>query len=464
MPREILIDRPDPILQTIGVGALLLYLFVLISRILDVTVPFLHIPMALYTVLVLLAVVSGSYKRLLRKPNLWLSLYIVWMALAIPTSHWRVGSFNHWTNALKIFVFFICFQMLITSWRKLRLAIWTLALGLLTAAILSRVLGDYSTGRLKLEVGTLSDPNDFAMYMVMGLCFWLLLWQTTEKPAMTSFFYLPPILLLLMAFLSTGSRGGLIALVVVFAVWMVHMPPRGKMVLAGALCIMLPLAPFVMSDYVKSRFLTINSVDEEDAANASIANQLGSSVASTESRKALLMQSLSITVAHPVFGIGPGMFPVYTDYLAKQAGRRRGEWQPTHNMLTQISSECGVPALILYLLAVGGLIASLRRIRRSTVQFPDANSMRLAAGYMLMTFYGLLVAGMFLSIAYTTVIYIIASLSIVLNTVFENQLARYRAASVVPAIPAPTPWRLSAFPAPRTMPLASPRLGARART
>ena len=458
-------EAADSILQKIGYYALLFYLFVLISRVLDVSFPQLRLPMIFYILMVGMAFVSGMHRIFNLPVNWWFTLYLGWMGLAVPFSHWRAGSVSHWTNALKIFLFFLCLQVLVNTWKKLRAAIWVLALGLLAAAILGRVIGDYSTGRLKLEVGTLSDPNDFAMYMIMGLCLWLLLWQTTKNPTMTAMLYLPPLLLMLGAFMSTGSRGGIIALGAVVLVWMVHMTMKGKLMVLTAVCLILPVAPFFMSDYVKSRFLTINSVDSDDAMDQQMANMLGSGVASTESRKELLMQSVNVTLANPIFGIGPGMFPVYTDFLAKKAGQSNGQWQPTHNLFTQISSECGIPALILYLFGIGTVVLALRRVKRSKERFADVEGMRQAAGYLLMALYGMIAAGMFLSIAYTTAIYLIAALAIVLSNVYDKQLARSRMAASLPAsspvaAPAPASVRLTPLPVQRA-PRTNPRLGAR---
>ncbi|HEU0119511.1 MAG TPA: O-antigen ligase family protein [Bryobacteraceae bacterium] len=452
-------EAPDTLFQRLGLFFVLLYLFVLISRVLDVTLPQLRIPMVLYVMMTIMALLSGAARIFRTRANWWLGLYLIWMLLAVPTSYWRGGSITHWTNAVKIFVFFLCVQVLINNWRKFRMATWVLAAGLLVSAILSRLMGDYSTGRLRLQFGTLSDPNDFAMYMIMGLCLWLLLWQTTRNPGMTAIFYMPVILLILAAFLNTGSRGGLIAMAMVLLVWIIHLPARGKFLLIGGGVAIIAIAPFVMSDYVKSRFLTIYTVDDDDAGNMEIAGRLGSSVASTESRKELFLQSVRITTAHPVFGIGPGMFPAYTDFLARESGFKRGQWQPTHNMFTQISSECGIPALLLYLIGVVEIIIPLRRVRRVRGHFPEAEGMRRAAGYLLMAFYGVLMAGMFLSIAYTTVIYVLGALAICLTRACADRSAAAAQAEKLAAPTEATPKRPMLPPRlPMTFP---PRLGAR---
>jgi O-antigen ligase len=72
---------------------------------------------------------------------------------------------------------------------------------------------------------------------------------------------------------------------------------------------------------------------------------------SSMERKELLKRSLLETIKHPIFGLGAGQFAVAV------AGEKlkKGEWAPwlgTHNSYTQVSSECGIPALICYLAVI----------------------------------------------------------------------------------------------------------------
>jgi O-antigen ligase len=50
---------------------------------------------------------------------------------------------------------------------------------------------------------------------------------------------------------------------------------------------------------------------------------------------------------HPLFGVGPDQFPNAVQQDAARSGQHT-EWLGTHNSYTQISSECGIPALIFY--------------------------------------------------------------------------------------------------------------------
>ena len=53
-------------------------------------------------------------------------------------------------------------------------------------------------------------------------------------------------------------------------------------------------------------------------------------VGSSQSRRALLLDSLAITASNPLFGVGPGNFTPHAADLAKAEGRH-GMWQVTHN-------------------------------------------------------------------------------------------------------------------------------------
>ena len=456
------------ILQGAGFLALVLYGYFLVSRVLDLTVPSLRIPLGLFAVLSITALLTGLARVARSRVNVIFLLYMGWMALGVVFSHWRGGSAELWQNSVKVFVFFLSIQALTTDYGKLRWMIRALAMGIFTAAVLGIGSEDDASGRLKLSVGTLSDPNEFAMYMVLGLCFWLCILKTSSSRFLAMVIGLPAVLLILGAFLKTGSRGGMVALVVVLTVWMMQISARGKMFLALAAILAIAIAPFAMTDYQKSRFLTVSSVDAEGAYDMETAQLLGGSVASTESRRALLVESLTRTIQNPLFGVGPGMFPLYSDYAAKQAGYKRGHWQPTHNLFTQISSECGIPALLLYLAGLFLTVSELRSLRSAPQMFPGAQVLRETAGYLLMALYGVLAAGMFLSIAYGTIVYVVLALSWSLIRIYREAAERSAMTRPVAAPVAAAPMgrrpalglaRQPATVRPGLYPTAAPRSG-----
>jgi O-antigen ligase len=75
---------------------------------------------------------------------------------------------------------------------------------------------------------------------------------------------------------------------------------------------------------------------------------------SLEKRSELLKESLRQAAKHPLFGIGPGNFPQFTE-----------GWQVAHNTYTEFAAEAGIPALCLFLLALTGSFRNIRNLRQT---------------------------------------------------------------------------------------------------
>jgi O-antigen ligase len=120
---------------------------------------------------------------------------------------------------------------------------------------------------------------------------------------------------------------------------------------------------------------------------------------SAGSREYLFWKSVDYTFQFPLFGVGPEQFPNYEGAESRREGKL-GSWHQTHNTFTQISSECGVPALLLFL---AGLVSAFRlgsnvyRRARTAGQVDIAN----VSFYYMLSMIGFLSASLFLSLAYT---------------------------------------------------------------
>jgi O-antigen ligase len=83
---------------------------------------------------------------------------------------------------------------------------------------------------------------------------------------------------------------------------------------------------------------------------------------SSDIRQYELKRSIIETFTHPLFGVGPGQFPSFEGRSVKGG---QGGWLETHNSFTQISSECGLPAIGLYVSALVSTFVLLSRIRKN---------------------------------------------------------------------------------------------------
>ena len=82
---------------------------------------------------------------------------------------------------------------------------------------------------------------------------------------------------------------------------------------------------------------------------------------SLDARKALLKKSVMTALRHPLFGVGPGCFMLVDE-----------GWVVAHNTYTELAAEAGIPALILFLLAIGAALKNIAQVRKSQHYQEDA--------------------------------------------------------------------------------------------
>ncbi|OLE12321.1 MAG: hypothetical protein AUG89_07880 [Acidobacteria bacterium 13_1_20CM_4_56_7] len=226
--------------------------------------------------------------------------------------------------------------------------------------------------------GLLSNPNDLAMNIAMNwpLCLVFLL---TAGGILKRSFWAVTMLVMIYALMATYSRAGFMALAVAILICLWDFGIRGRRayllgIAALGLAGMIVVAP---GNYVKRLETLFGKFQEGDYDRGS-----------AEARKELLEKSLAITATHPLFGIGPGNFPSYT-----------GLWRVTHNTYTQLSSECGIPALLLFLLLLRRTFLNLFYLRKMP-RAPDKQEMHLYASALSASFVAYLVGAFFSSSAY----------------------------------------------------------------
>jgi O-antigen ligase len=216
----------------------------------------------------------------------------------------------------------------------------------------------------------------------------------------------------------TGSRGCFLALLLVGCV--AFFLSRQKVLFAGlgvlGLVVVLIATPnelrrrltFIVSDPTTTSITT-------DAEIASYGSQL--------ERQRMLLQSVMMSLQHPVFGVGPGEFAVAVFEDAKKEGKR-ANWLGTHNTYTQVSSECGLPALGLYLGIILWTLKTARSIYRSSASRPG---MHAVAGLSYSLFLGTIafaVATFFFHDAYTGFLPILSGSVFALRSAVQRETAR----------------------------------------
>jgi hypothetical protein len=420
----------------IGFGILVVYLFALWSRLQDY-VSGLHAPAMLLGLLILATLLSGGGAVLFRVPfGRCLSLFTVWMALSIPFSTWVGGSVHFFYNDwLRAFIVGIAVVSLVRETRQAKTAIWALSIGAAITSITALIASNSVIGRLEGADTRFSDSNDLAQFVIVGMCLWAM--QLEGGPGRLLAIRVFAALMIggmAVVFLRTGSRGGLLGAVVVVIELFRQAPLFGKLRIGAILLVVGVVGVALTPRDVTNRYLSMftSDVDYGDA-NSGIAAR-----GSADSREYLLRQSLSLTMQHPLLGVGPGMFMVAEDDVARARGARRGDWHETHNLYTQVSSECGIPALVIYLGAWYFSFRGLNRVLKAARS--SADPWLIDAGktafWLRMMLVATAASGFFLSVAYMPELQAILGLSVAFAAAFERERAA-RTGTVRTMTPAP---------------------------
>ena len=319
---------------------------------------------------------------------------------------WRGGAVQSTLNFAKIIFIVTVISVVVNTPSRLRRLIFIQAASVAVIAAVAVWRGHLLLGRLEGTFGAYySDPNDLALAIIISLplCLALLF---LSRSLLQRAAWVIAILVMLYTVFSTGSRGGFVALVVTAAVflWEFAIHGRRRYLLALTVLASVILWQFTGSLLVGRLKGTLNA-DEDTAA----------AYASSQARQQLFWKSVEVTKQHPLFGVGPGNF----DQVS-------GLWHTTHNSFTLMSSEGGLPALVLYVMI---LLCGFKNLRATKRLAPRGTETRLLAGTLFASLAGYTVGSLFLSVAYAFFPYILvaytaALLSIARKSAREIQFAR----------------------------------------
>jgi O-antigen ligase len=378
--------------------------------------------MATYCLLPCFWLLTGQPFRALRTPagKFWL-LFLCCVTVSIPFSIWRGGSFALFYNYLPknyLLLFYIpAFALTVRHCRTIAVA--NVFFGILLILLCVKY-GEDLNGRFHLyDSAYFGNSNEVALYLILaGISFLFL------------FFIPPPLRNRIIAglciapaiyfTLKTGSRGGLLSIAMLLIVSFFLSRDRLKMIL-----FLLPIflgASLLVSKETLRRLTYI--VFKMDEAAVPLSKGDASSLASQMEREKLLKQSIRMTLSHPLVGVGPGMFAL----AAADEAKAKGVWSPwlgTHNSYTEVSSECGIPALICYVTVIFSCILMNYRLYQRSVDNP---ALRELTGLSLTCLFSLIVyafSTIFFHISYSAILPTLAGFSIAIHNAAQPVLAKH---------------------------------------
>jgi O-antigen ligase len=215
----------------------------------------------------------------------------------------------------------------------------------------------------------------------------------------------------------TYSRGAVVGLVLTAVIAVVLRWVRAStavIVAVAATVALVSLAPTFAdraSTVVTARSAVRAGPSATEGQDGSFANR------TTEARAAI-----SVFVAHPVIGVGVGLFPSYFQDEARAQGADRivGVDREAHSLYLGLAAETGLLGLASFTAFIGSLLASLARVRRRLrTTHPDAAA--LATGFAL-SIIAYLATGLFLHFAYIRYFWLLAGLAAAMGLVTDLPL------------------------------------------
>jgi len=366
---------------TLAYRTLLVFSFLYFARPEDVIPGLGFIPMQkILGGVALLALLFGvNARRGLKKwpPELKLLVALFfWQCLTIPFAWWRMGAFTWvFTKCSKAVIVAFLVSLVVGSVRQLKQLMFIQAAAVATMTFFSVVV--YRGGRMGGVLGGVFDnPNDLAMNIALNwpLCLMFLL---SSKNLFKKLLWAAGMLVMVRGLMLTYSRSGFLALAValLFSLWEFGIRGKRHYLLAVAM-------------FCGIAFLLVRPKNYGDRLQSMVSDDVSAYGDAKQAREELLNRSISITLTHPLLGIGPGNFQGYS-----------GSWHVTHNTYTELSAESGIPSMILFIAVLTMAFRNLKRTRSSAL-YEKSRDVQLYTGGLWAGLAAYITGAMFASTAY----------------------------------------------------------------
>jgi O-antigen ligase len=276
-----------------------------------------------------------------------LLLMFAHLCLTIPFAYWRGGAFSTvFEKFSKGVIVALLVALIVESIQQLRTLLLVQAGAIAVMTWFSVILHPGGMVRMQGVLGGIfENPNDLAISIAVNWPLALAL-MLASRGAIKRGLWALGLAGMLYGVVATYSRSGSIAMLVCFIACVWEFAIRGKrlhlLVAAGVLVVFCGVIAITTPHYL----IRMQSIFE---GNIEGAGDRGS----WEARKELFDDSITLTLQHPIVGVGPGNFPAVTE-----------SWHVTHNTYTELSCETGLPGLILFLLILVLAFRNLRQVRK----------------------------------------------------------------------------------------------------
>lgn len=323
--------------------------------------------------------------------------------LSIPFSYWPGGSMIFVTqNFIKILIFFFLIVTVVKNIAEIHKIVWAITCSVFALSL--TVLISDEEGRL--SASSTYDPNDLAFVLVTFLP--IVYYFMKQNTGLKKIVLIAVLLMMIVASLATASRGGLIGFIVIAVVIFIKQGKSLKQAILPLIALGVVVSLFASSTFWE-RMASMPNLDEDYNVSAG------------GGRVEIWKSGVKMMVKRPLTGIGINAFEfaegaTHTDLTTGISGK----WNAAHNSFIQIGAELGVVGLILFIKLLTSSIKSIRKCRENNAKgiipywFLDGTEVAI---------YGYITTGFFLSQAYSSVLYLLIALVVVIQKLEKQSLA-----------------------------------------
>lgn len=370
-----------------------------------------------WVLLPVLLLLSGNVLRGFRDVIGWLWLFfLAWICLATPFSAWRGGSVallvDYVPHGWIQLFYFAAFVISVAHLRRLMFFLVASNLLLLLDCFWA---GSMRTGRLEIPDSMFfRNSNDLSLQLIIAITqFAYLLYQGPMWKRVAGG---GAMLAALVFLFKTAARGAFVAVLILALASLVLTRNRIRFI---ALAMLIGAGALLLAPASVFHRITLIAMQPETVAGADLMDE--AAVGSQLQRMALLRQSLVYAITHPLVGVGPGQFAVAASLDLKREGKP-APWLGTHNSYTEVASECGIPAFLLYTGVIFVVLRSNLRIYRRSAHSEEARDVSALAFCLFASALAYATCTFFFHLAYSGYLPAIAGMSVALRLAVDRRV------------------------------------------
>lgn len=375
-----------------------------------------------------------------RGPTPWLVALLIWMFVGLPTSIRGFRSLEFiFNDFVKTALVFMVIAGCVRAFRDVERLAWTYFAAAVAYAVVVITRFQVGDGSWRLGDMITYDANDFAVLAVTALPIGLYSAFRPGRSALGRAFDWTGMVLLAITFVWAGSRGGFLALLATVGFLLVRYRAMSTGTKISAVVGIAVVVVVVAGPAFWQQMSTM------------LAPSTDYNITSETGRLQVWKRGIGYVKDRPFFGVGASNFPVAEGVLSPLAGRSAYglgvRWSAAHNAYLEVAAELGVPGLLLFLGLLTSTLLMLVRLERVTEGMEGARRPRFRglSEALMASLVGFLVAAIFLSLAYSVMLYVLAALSVGLDKAARltaPAVMSAGAAGVRPTVPS-TAWNLN---------------------